>query len=83
MRKGRVFRERKFNFSLEFPMFGPSVLIRPRSKVVLRCKGYVVRAMRRHRFCGVSTTPEGRSFLLLDLIPFFKNLVNDLDCMRP
>ena len=34
-------RERKSNFSLDFPMFGPSVLVGPRNKVVLRCKGYV------------------------------------------
>ena len=40
LRKGRVFRERKSNLSLEFPVFGPSVLVGPRSKVVLRCKGY-------------------------------------------
>ena len=34
------FRERKSNFSLDFPAFGPSVLVGPRSKVDLRCKGY-------------------------------------------
>ena len=33
-------RERKCNFSLDFPVFGLSVLVGPRSKVVLRCKGY-------------------------------------------
>ena len=36
----RVFRERKSNFSLDFPVFGPSDFVGPRSKVVLRCKGY-------------------------------------------
>ena len=41
LRKLRVFRERKSNFSLEFLVFGQSVLFRLRSKVVLRCKGYV------------------------------------------
>ena len=39
--KDRVFRERKSNFSLDFPVFGPSVLVGPRSNVVLRGKGYV------------------------------------------
>ena len=34
------FRERKSDFSLDFSTFGPSVLVGPRSKVVLRCKGY-------------------------------------------
>ena len=33
-------RERKFNFFLDFPAFEPSVLVGPRSKVVLRCKSY-------------------------------------------
>ena len=35
-----IFRERKCNFSLDFPAFGPSVRIEPRSKVALRGKGY-------------------------------------------
>ena len=34
------FLERKSNFSLDFLSFGPSVLVGPRSKVVLRGKGY-------------------------------------------
>ena len=34
------FRERKFNFSLNFPTFGQSVLVGPRGKVALRYKGY-------------------------------------------
>ena len=33
-------RERKFNFSLDFSVFGSSVLVRPRSKVVFRSKDY-------------------------------------------
>ena len=33
------FRERKCNLSLDFRAFGPSVLVGPRSKVDLRCKG--------------------------------------------
>ena len=33
-------RERSFNFSLDFPAFGPSDRIGLRSKVVLRGKGY-------------------------------------------
>ena len=36
-----IFRERNCNFSLDFPAFGPLDLIEQRSKVVLRCKGYV------------------------------------------
>ena len=39
-KKWRVFRERKCNFSLDFPAFGPPVCIGPRNKVVLRGKGY-------------------------------------------
>ena len=34
------FREKNSNFSLDFPAFGLLVLIGPRGKVVLRCKGY-------------------------------------------
>ena len=34
--KWRVFRERKWNSSLDFPAFEPSVRVGPRSKVVLR-----------------------------------------------
>ena len=33
-------KERKSNFSLDFLVFGQSVLVGPRSKVVLRHKGY-------------------------------------------
>ena len=33
-------RERKSNFSLDFPASGSSVRVGLRSKVVLRCKGY-------------------------------------------
>ena len=40
LKKCRVFRERKCNFSLDFPVFGPLDLIEPRSKVVLCCKSY-------------------------------------------
>ena len=41
LRKWRVFRERKSNFSLDFSVFGPSDFVGPRSKVVLPYKGYV------------------------------------------
>ena len=34
------FKERKSNFSLDFPAIGPSVSDEPRGKVGLRCKGY-------------------------------------------
>ena len=34
------FRERNCDFSLDFPAFGPSVLVEPRRKVDLRYKGY-------------------------------------------
>ena len=33
------FRERKFDFSLNFSAFGPSVLVGARGEVGLRCKG--------------------------------------------
>ena len=35
------FRERKYDFSLDFPAFGLSVLVGARNKVVLHGKGYV------------------------------------------
>ena len=38
--KERVFRERKSNFSIDFPMLRPSILVGSRSKIVLRGKGY-------------------------------------------
>ena len=38
--KWRVFRERKCNFSLEFPAYGLSDHDGPRSKVVLPDEGY-------------------------------------------
>ena len=34
------FRERKSNFSLDFPAIRPSVPDKPRGKVGLRCNGY-------------------------------------------
>ena len=34
------FRERKYDFSLDFQAFGSSVLVGPRSKVDLRYKDY-------------------------------------------
>ena len=40
LKKWRISRERKCNFSLDFPAFGPSVRVRTRSKVVLCGKGY-------------------------------------------
>ena len=33
-------RERESNLSLDFPMFGPSVLVGAKGEVDLRCKGY-------------------------------------------
>ena len=33
-------RERESNFSLDFPAFGPSVLVGARGEVGLCCKGY-------------------------------------------
>ena len=59
---GTGFRERKCDFSLDFPAFGPSVLVGPRSKV-----DHATRATHEHRFYGVSTTPRGRGILLLGL----------------
>ena len=35
------FRERRSDFSLDFPTFGLSLRFEPRSKVVLRGEGYV------------------------------------------
>ena len=56
-------RERVSKFSLDFPTFGPSVLVGPRSKVVLRGKGYA-----RASVLGSFNILGGRGFLLLDLI---------------
>ena len=63
--KWRVFRERKCNFSLDFPAFGPLVCIRPRSKVVLHGKGYAWASV-----LGVLTTSRGRGLLLLGYFRF-------------
>ena len=42
MRVGETgFKKRKYDFSLDFLVFGPSVLVGPRSKVDLRYKGNV------------------------------------------
>ena len=63
--KWRVFRERKCNFSLVSRLFNRRFSSGQEAKLF-----YAVRATRGHRFCGVSTTPRGRGFLLLDLILF-------------
>ena len=47
-----VFREKSSNFSLDFLASGPLVRIGPRSKVVIRSKGYAWAP-----FWGVLTTP--------------------------
>ena len=39
-RENKIFRERSSNFSLDFSVFGPSVLVEPRSKIVIHGKGY-------------------------------------------
>ena len=67
MRGKTYFRERKSDFSLDFPAFGLSVLVRARGEVGLRCKVYAARATRGHRFVEVSTTPGDRGSLLLVL----------------
>ena len=38
--RGRIFRERDSNFSLKFPVIGPSNLGEPRNKVALHGKSY-------------------------------------------
>ena len=38
--KWRIFRERKCNFSLDFPALEPLIRVGPRSKVVLLGEGY-------------------------------------------
>ena len=37
--ENQISRERRCSFFLDFPAFGPSVRVGPRSKVVLRGKG--------------------------------------------
>ena len=60
--KGREFRERGSTFSLDFPTIGPSNRGDTRGKV-----DPTTRATRGYRYCGVSATPRGRGFILLDL----------------
>ena len=71
-------RERKSNFSLDFLAFGPSVRVRPRSKVVLWCKGYVwapvLWSFDKLREVGVFS---------YSIIFGFKSLVNGLVELRP
>ena len=55
-----IFRERESDLSLDFWLFGPSVLDGARSKVDL-----AVRATRGHWFGGVPTTSRGRDLFLL------------------
>ena len=62
-KEDKVFRERVSNFSLNFPMIGPSNPASQEAKLIP-----TARATRGHRFCGVSTTPGGRGLLPLDLI---------------
>ena len=76
--KWRVFRERKCNFSLDFPIFGPSIHVGPRSKVVLCGKGYawapVLGEFRQLQEVGVFSS---------SVIFGFKSFVNDFECLRP
>ena len=65
--KWRVFRERKCNFSLDFPVFGQSDLVGQEAKLF-----YAAKATRGHRFCGVLTTPRGRGLLLLGYFQFYE-----------
>ena len=73
-----IFRERKCNFSLDFPAFGPSVHVGLRSKVVLRSKGYawasVLWSFDKLREVGVFS---------YSVIFGFKSLVNGLVDLRP
>ena len=62
-RKEGIFRERDYNFSLNFPAIGPSIPTKQETKLLP-----MARTTRGYRFCGVSTTPGGRGFLLLHLI---------------
>ena len=72
------FRERRSNFSLEFPAIGPLVLAGPRSKVVLHCKGYawapVLGEFRQLREVWVFS---------YSVIFSFKSLINGLVDLRP
>ena len=54
------FRERKCNFSLDFPSSGPSVRVGQEAKLF-----YAVKATRGHLFWGVLSTSRGRGLLLL------------------
>ena len=71
------FRERSYNFSLDFPAFEPSVRVGPRSKVVLRSKGYAW-ALVLGEFRQLQ---EVRVFSYL-VIFGFKSFMNDLVDLR-
>ena len=72
-----IFRERSSNFSLDFPVFGLLILVGPRSKVVLRGKGYpwalVLGSFDEFWKVGVFS---------YSVIFGFKSLVNDLVDLR-
>ena len=65
LKQWRVFRERKCNFFLDFPAFGPSSPSSQEAKLF-----YVAKATRGHQFFGVSTTPRGRGLLQLGYFRF-------------
>ena len=65
---------RSSHFSLDFPVISPTNSGEARSKVGLRCKGYVWVPV-----CGVSTTPRGRFFFYLDIL-YLKGHENGFRC---
>ena len=75
-KKWRVFRERKCNFSLDFPAFGLSIRIGPRSKVVLRGKGYACAPV----LWGFDNSKKQSPTRLFSI---FKSFVNGLECLTP
>ena len=69
---------RSSHFSLGFSAIGPSNPGETRDKVDPKA-----RATRGYRYCGVSTTPGGRSFLLLVFIHWLITILMDRDVLRP
>ena len=72
-----VFRERKCNFSLDFPAFGPSVLVGPRKKSCSTREG-----LRLGTGFGEFRQLQEVLVFSYSVIFDFKSFVNDLECLR-
>ena len=79
MRVGETgFRERKCDFSLDFPAFGPSVIVGPRSKVDLRYKVYAWTPLLRS-----SDNSKRYGSFPICFILWLRAMLMDRDVLRP